>query len=131
MVLDLFFVGALHMDVSGAALATIISQTVSAALALGKLCRVDAPYRLYLRRIRFDRATLGEVVRLGVPSGVQNSVISLANVVIQANINAFVSAAMAGCGAYRQAGGLCLSARFVLCAGAVYLYQSEHRRAPI
>ncbi len=105
VVLDLFFVGVLRMDVSGAALATIISQTVSAVLALAKLCRVDAPYRLYLRRIRFDRATLGEVVRLGVPSGVQNSVISLANVVVQANINAFGSAAMAGCGAYSKLEG--------------------------
>lgn len=105
VVLDLLFVAVLGMGVGGAGLATVLSQALSAFLVFRKLMRVDAGYRVRWRRVRFDREMLRRVVTLGVPSGVQNSVISLANVIVQSNINAFGSSAMAGCGAYSKLEG--------------------------
>ncbi len=105
VVLDLLFVAVLGMGVGGAGLATVLSQALSAFLVFRRLMRVDAGYRVRWRRVRFDREMLRRVVTLGVPSGVQNSVISLANVIVQSNINAFGSSAMAGCGAYSKLEG--------------------------
>ncbi len=103
--LDLLFVAVLGYGVGSAALATVLSQCLSAFLVLRRLMRSRGAYRLRLRRVRFEWEMLRRVVGLGVPSGVQNSVISLANVVVQSNINAFGSAAMAGCGAYSKIEG--------------------------
>ena len=103
--LDLLFVALLDLGVGSAAMATIISQILSASLALGRLTRTDRSYRIRWRRVRFEGVMLRQVVTLGVPSGVQNSVVSLANVIVQANINAFGSSAMAGCGAYSKIEG--------------------------
>ena len=100
VILDLFFIAGLGMGVGAAALATILSQTVSAVLAFRKLSMARAAYGVRWREVRFHGPTLRAVVIQGVPSGVQNSVISLANVIVQANINAFGAQAMAGCGAY-------------------------------
>ena len=106
VVLDLLFVAVFHWGVGSAALATILSQILSAGLALGKLTRVRGrSYQIRWRRVRFEGPMLKQVVALGVPSGVQNSVISLANVIVQANINVFGSSAMAGCGAYSKIEG--------------------------
>ncbi|WP_300280303.1 MATE family efflux transporter [uncultured Subdoligranulum sp.] len=105
VILDLWFIAGLHMGVGGAALATILSQTVSAVLALRKLMLTPEAYGVRWREVRFHPATLRAVVAQGVPSGVQNSVISIANVIVQANINAFGSQAMAGCGAYSKVEG--------------------------
>ena len=103
--LDLLFVGVFHLGVGSAALATTISQGISALLCCIRLVRFDTPYRLYLRQIRFHGPSLKQIIRFGLPSGVQNSVIALANVVVQANINAFGAAAMAGCGSYSKLEG--------------------------
>ena len=103
--LDLLFVAVLDLGVGSAAMATILSQILSASLALGRLTRTDRSYRIRWRRVRFEGVMLRQVVTLGVPSGVQNSVVSLANVIVQANINAFGSSAMAGCGAYSKIEG--------------------------
>ena len=103
--LDLLFVAVLDLGVGSAAMATIISQILSASLALGRLTRTDRSYRIRWRRVRFEGVMLRQVVTLGVPSGVQNSVVSLANVIVQANINAFSSSAIAGCGAYSKIEG--------------------------
>ena len=106
IVLDLLFVAVLGFGVGSAAIATTISQGVSALLCLVHLVRVDAPYRVNLRRLRIHKESLAQIIRYGLPSGVQFSVISLANVVVQANINSFGKAAMAGCGAYSKLEGL-------------------------
>lgn len=103
--LDMLFVAVLKLGVGSAAVATTLSQGVSALLCLIHLVRIDAPYRVQLRRIRIHRKPLGEILRYGVPSGVQNSVISIANVVVQSNINSFGKAAMAGCGSYSKLEG--------------------------
>lgn len=105
VVLDIVFVAFLGMGVGGSALATVISQFLSAGLAFTKLMRVDAPYRVNLKKIRIDFSTLRTLLQLGIPSGVQNSVIAFANVIVQSNINAFGSVAMAGSGAYTKIEG--------------------------
>ena len=64
-----------------------------------------AEYRLSLRKIRIDRVMLGQIISNGLPSGIQNSIISLANVVVQSNINKFGEMAMAGCGSYAKIEG--------------------------
>ena len=98
--LDLILVGGFGFGVGAAALATTISQGLSAVLCLIQLLRVKGEYRLRLRKIGFHWNSLRNIVRFGLPSGVQNSVIALANLVVQTNINGFGQSAMAGCGAY-------------------------------
>ncbi len=105
VILDLLFVGVFHMGVAAAALATSISQGVSALLCLRLMLKHQGPGRLYLHKIRIHWPTLRSIISFGLPSGVQNSVIALANVVVQSNINAFGAAAMAGCGAYSKLEG--------------------------
>lgn len=100
VVLDLLFVAVFRWGVASAAAATVISQAVSALLCVWQLVRAGEIYQVDLRRIRFNGPMLRQIVRFGLPSGIQNSVIGLANVVVQANINAFGSDAMAGCGSY-------------------------------
>ena len=103
--LDLLFVGVFRMGVGAAAMATTISQGVSAALCCIHLVRLDAPYRLRLKKIRFHKSSFFDILRFGLPSAVQNSVIALANVVVQTNINGFGAEAVAGCGAYSKLEG--------------------------
>ncbi|MBR3978217.1 MAG: MATE family efflux transporter [Oscillospiraceae bacterium] len=103
--LDVLFVGVFHLDVGSAAVATTISQGVSALLCCIHLLRVDAPYQVKLKEVAFDKKSLLEIIRYGFPSGVQNSVIAFANVVVQSNINSFGKAAMAGCGSYSKLEG--------------------------
>ena len=105
VVLDLLFVAVFHWGVGSAALATIISQFLSAILCFVRLVRSDAEYRIVIRRIRFDMPMLKLVVRNGLPTGLQNSIIALANVVVQSNINAFGKMAVAGCGSYAKIEG--------------------------
>ena len=105
VVLDITFIGLFHTGVGGAALATIISQFLSGLLCLRRLLKTDAEYRVRLNRIRFHWPTLKLIVRYGLPSGIQNSVIAIANVVVQANINEFGTMAVAGCGAYSKVEG--------------------------
>ena len=96
VVLDIFFIAGLGMGVGSAALATAISQFVSALLCMVHLLRVEEEYRLELREIRFDSSMLKQIIQNGVPSGFQNSVIAIANVFVQSNINAFGKMAKAG-----------------------------------
>ena len=105
IILDLVLVGWLRMGVAAAAFATIASQTVSAILAFAKLMRSQEAWAVRWQEIRFDSPSLKAVIMQGLPSGVQNSVISIANVIVQSNINAFGAQAMAGCGAYSKVEG--------------------------
>lgn len=100
IVLDILFVAVFNFGIGGAALATAISQFLSAALAFIKLTRIDDVHKVEIKQISIDRATLIQQMRVGVPSGIQNSVIGIANVIVQSNINAFGSVAMAGSGSY-------------------------------
>lgn len=105
VVLDLLFVGVFDWGVGAAAMATTISQGISALLCFIHLVRTKEVYRLAPRMIRFDPGSLASIIRIGLPSGIQNSMISVANVFVQSNINSFGSAAMAGCGAYSKLEG--------------------------
>ena len=102
VVLDLVLIVYAGMGVAGAAVATIISQMLSAILSLIRLMRTDSSIRVRLRAIRFDRPILGRMIRIGIPSGLQNSIIGFSNVVIQSYINAYGEFAMAGIGAYTK-----------------------------
>lgn len=104
-VLDIVFVAYFKMGVGGAALATTISQTVSAVLAVSKLLKVDGPHRIRIENLRLDLSMLKRLLNMGIPSGIQNSVIAFANVIIQSNINMFGSMAMAGSGSYSKLEG--------------------------
>jgi len=105
IILDMLFVAVLGMGVGSAAIATTVSQGISALLCFLLLIRSDATYRVELKKIRFHKKSLGNILRYGIPSGIQNSVISIANVFVQANINSFGKAAMAGCGSYSKLEG--------------------------
>ena len=105
VVLDLVFIAGFDMGVGSAAFATAISQFVSAFLCMTQLMRSKEEYKLQWRRVRFDREMLGQIIRFGLPSGFQNSIIAIANVVVQSNINSFGEMAMAGCGAYSKIEG--------------------------
>lgn len=100
--LDLLFVAhpAFRWGVTGAALATVISQGFSALLCILRQCRMEGMARLDFREIHFYPRMLSEVVKLGLPSGLQNAVLTIGNLVVQKNINAFGTYAMSGFGAY-------------------------------
>ena len=103
--LDLLFVAVFRWGVSSAALATVISQAVSALLCLWQLTRTRESHRVQLRKLGLHLPTLREIIRFGLPSGAQGSFISFANVIVQTNINAFGADAMAGCGSYAKIEG--------------------------
>ena len=96
VILNLFFVIVLHMDVEGVALATIISQAVSAALVVICLMRSEGGLRLTLKKLRIAGNTLKEIARIGLPAGFQGVLFSISNVMIQSSINAFGATVMAG-----------------------------------
>ena len=105
IILDLFFIKVLHWGVGGAAAATTIGQALSFILCMIRLVRTDEVYKVYIRNIRFDIPLLKEIIRYGLPSGIQNSVIAIANVFVQSNYNTFSSVAVAGCGSYAKIEG--------------------------
>ncbi len=94
--LNLFFVIVLHMGVAGVATATVISQCVSAALVILCLVRSEGVYRLDIKQLRIYKRKLKEIARIGIPAGIQGSMFSISNVLIQSTINSFGSIAMAG-----------------------------------
>ena len=104
--LDYLLVAGFGMGVAGAAIATVFSQGVSAVCCLVHMCCFYDEFRLVPARIfRWHRSILYQIMRNGVPMGIQNSVISIGNMVVQTNINAFGPYAMAGMGAYSKVEG--------------------------
>lgn len=103
--LDLLFIGVFHWGVWSAAFATVISQASALVFCLVHLMKKGHIYSLYLRRIHFHKGIFGEIVRIGLPAGVQNSVIGLANVVVQSQINSFGMLAMAAYGVHNKIEG--------------------------
>ena len=94
--LNLFFVIVLRMEADGVALATVISQVFSAVTVLILLRRSNDSTRLSFRQLRLDMVHLREIARVGIPCGVQTSLFSLSNAIMQSSINSFGAAAMAG-----------------------------------
>ena len=94
--LNIFFVTALDMNVAGVALATIISQAISALLVLWALMRRTDACRLVLSRLHFYKAHLLRITRIGLPAGIQSSLFGISNVIIQSSINTFGDAVISG-----------------------------------
>lgn len=96
VVLNLFFVIVCGLGVAGVAIATVISQVISAALVIRCLALSDSDYKLDLRRLRIVPDKLLRMVQIGVPAGLQGALFSVSNVLIQSSVNSFGSVAMAG-----------------------------------
>ena len=105
IVLDLVFIVIFRMGVAGAAIATDISQLVSCILSLRFLMRVEDDYRVTLRKIRPDAKMSARIIRVGLPTGIQNMVISFSNVLVQSSVNGYGAVAMAGFAAYMKIDG--------------------------
>ena len=95
IVLDILFVGFMHMGVAGAAIATITSQAVSAILTMRALMRTEECYKFVIKKLRVDFPLLGRILRIGFPAGIQSMMYSISNLLIQANINALGTDTMA------------------------------------
>lgn len=105
IVLDLLLVGVFHFGVGAAALATAISQAASALLCFVRLMKTKDVYQVQVKNIRFHPGMLRQIIGLGLPSGMQNSIISFANIIVQTNINKFGVMAVAACGVYAKIEG--------------------------
>ena len=103
--LDYLFVGVFDWGVWSAALATSISQFLSAILCIIRLAKGGEGYQFQFRRLRLEGPMLREIIRYGLPSGIQNSIIAFANVIVQSNINMFHEDTVAGCGTYAKLEG--------------------------
>ena len=108
IVLDLVFVIIFGWAVFGVALATLIAQVVSAILVLSLLIKSEDIYHLEIKKIRFHHDSLKEIIRIGLPSAIQNMIVSLSNAVVQSNINSFGKYAMAGAGSYTKIDGFAI-----------------------
>ncbi len=107
-VLDLVFVIYFHMGVAGVAIATILSEAISAALVLIVLSREDAPYGIRWSHLRISMEMLQKILKIGMPSAIQQAVTAFSNVFVQGYINAFGSACMAGWASYGKLDALIL-----------------------
>ncbi len=105
IVLDLVLVAGLNMGVRGAAIATVFSQGLSMVLCIIRMCRETGDTKLEFKKLKYDSKMMKDVLRQGLPSGIQNSVISIGNIVVQTNINSFGAYAMSGSGAYSKIEG--------------------------
>ena len=105
IVLDLVFIVIFRMGVAGAAIATDISQLVSCVLSLRFLIKSTDDCRVIPREIRLHKKMAARIIRVGLPTGIQNMVISFSNVLVQASVNSYGSAAMAGFAAYMKIDG--------------------------
>ena len=103
--LDLLFVVVLKMGIVGAAIATDISQLLSCIFIILFIVRSEDVYRVKLKDIRCYDNLLGKILKIGLPTGVQNIVISLSNVIVQSSVNSFGAVAMAGFAAYIKVDG--------------------------
>lgn len=99
VVLNVVFVAAFHMDVAGVALATIISQAFAAFMMLYKLAKRTDCCKLELSKFKIYKNALLKIVRIGIPSGIQGSMFSISNVILQSSINSFGEIVMSGNGA--------------------------------
>ena len=95
-VLNLFLVIVFHLDVAGVGIATVISQLVSCILVLRCLHHTESSYQLHLAKLRIRSVYLKRIFEVGVPAGIQSTVINISNAMLQSSVNSFGSIAMAG-----------------------------------
>ena len=99
VILNLFFVTVFNMNVAGVALATTISQAVSAFLVVLRLIKRNDACRFYVTQMRFHKKQLIKILKIGFPAGIQGSMFSISNVIIQSSVNSFGAAAVSGASA--------------------------------
>ena len=119
VILNLFFVLVVKMAVAGVALASILSQYLSAVLIVLALIHNDAPFALCRSQLRLHRDSALEIIRLGIPAGLQNCIFALANLFIQVGVNSFSSTMVAGNSAAANADSLIydvMAAFYTACA---------------
>ena len=95
-VLNMFLVIAFHMGVAGVAIATVISQMISCLLVLRCLYKTDGSYQLRFSKLCMKKFYLAQIFQVGVPAGIQSTVINISNALLQSSVNSFGSTAMAG-----------------------------------
>ena len=105
IILDLVFIKELKWGVKGAAIATDISQALSCVLAVGYLLRVNSDYKLTIKELKIHGNTAKQIIRVGLPTAIQNMVISFSNVLVQSSVNSYGATAMAGYAAYLKIDG--------------------------
>lgn len=97
VVLNIILIAGFHLGVAGVAIATVVSQIVSAVLSTVSLTRCDGISRLHLKELMLDKKIVKEILRLGIPASIQSSTFSISNMCIQAEVNQFGSTMIAGC----------------------------------
>lgn len=105
VVLDLLFVAGFHWGVAGAAVATVLSQGLSAVLCVLRMRKNEGCARISLKKLKYYGYMMKDVIYQGLPAGIQNSVISIGNVVVQTNVNSFGEYAMSGMGSHSKIEG--------------------------
>lgn len=105
IILDLLFIKIFKLGVMGVAIATDISQAISCILAIGYLLKVKSDYKLYIKDLKINKETAVKIIKIGLPTAIQNMVISFSNVLVQSSVNAYGATAMAGYAAYLKIDG--------------------------
>ena len=105
IILDLLFIKIFKLGVMGAAIATDISQAISCILAIGYLLKVKSDYKLYIKDLKINKETAVKIIKIGLPTAIQNMVISFSNVLVQSSVNAYGATATAGYAAYLKIDG--------------------------
>lgn len=96
IILDFLFVKYFHFGVAGAGYATLIAQAISAIMVMYVLMKTDDDYKVVLKEIGFDKEILLKIIKIGLPTGFQQSIVSLSNVIVQSYINAYGASVIAG-----------------------------------
>lgn len=107
-IMDFIFVVAFKWGVAGTAWATVIAQFISCLLTYRRLMKKGTVYQISFSKIRFHLKELKGIISIGLPSGVQNSIVSFSNIVVQSSINSFGAMALAGYGAYSKIDGFAM-----------------------
>ena len=105
IILCILFVVVFNFGIGGTAIATAISQVVSAILGFIALTNADGDYKVEIKKIKINGEMLKILLKMGLPTGIQNSIVAFANVIVQSNINQFGSVVMAGNGSYTKLEG--------------------------
>ena len=108
VILDLVFIIFFKMGIAGAAYATVIAQGISAFLTMLLLINTSNEYKISFKELKLYPEQTKEIIRVGIPSGIQNAVVAISNVIVQSNINSFGSVAMAGCSACQKLDGFAI-----------------------
>ena len=124
-VLNLILVIMFHMDVAGVAIATVISQLISCILVLRCLRTSKTSYQLHFGKLRINTVYLKQIFQVGIPAGIQSTVINLSNALLQSSVNSFGSTAMAGYTAANNIFGFLYVAVNSVTQACMSFYQSE------